>query len=89
MNQIPLSAFEFSAVPLLLQRLLPPVYAQHLHSTRFSSNGAFQLIAAASFFHTSASGFSQPSVLNFMHTPGLQGVQPCRVDSFGPFESGQ
>jgi len=71
MHQIPLSSFEFSAVPLLLMRLLPPIYAQHFRSTRFALNG-----------------FLQPSVLNFAHNPALQGLLPCRVDSFGPFESG-
>jgi hypothetical protein len=49
MNEIPLAAFEFSAVPLLLQRLLPPVHAQRFRSTHFSSNGAFQLITSTSF----------------------------------------
>ncbi len=61
MNQIPLAAFEFSAVPLLLQRLLPSVHAQRFRSTHFSSNGAFQPITATYFLTKLDQGFLSPA----------------------------
>ncbi len=61
MHQISLAAFEFSAIPLLLQRLFPYVYAQRFLSTRFSSKGAVLLIAATSCLINLDQGFLSPA----------------------------
>jgi len=77
-------AFEFSAVPLLLQRLpAPPPLLQLLtNSTRLDELGISLLMHVRMFSYLMTStGFATSSTRN------ISALNPCRIDNFGPFRA--
>jgi hypothetical protein len=72
---------ELSAAPLLLQRIVPMPSQSQLEAL-----GTLLLMAAATSFDSSCSGFLRPNASrsgNFAH------LNQCRIDSLGPFGAGQ